>query len=239
MNGAAAIDLHAEVVGVDRWVFTRAPFNDSEREVGWFAEECVGDIAHPGFRCFTARRAADLVGFAYGLDRCPRPADRRLRRSQNDPFAATSPSPAGSPDPPADRPSTSRPAGPGSAPSKTPSFGSAPSRRLRDRPRGQRSSAEEPASTDHARQRSRGTTRAAENDCTARLPPSATLSSTHTRHANTKEISERWFEATCAPAGPGRRIRRAAPGTPRSTSDHDRGSRANARPETDDLRVPP
>jgi hypothetical protein len=66
-DGLAAIELHEDVVAVYRSVFTRPPFNDSEQEVGWFAEEFVGDVRHPEFRCFTARCGRDVVGFAYGF----------------------------------------------------------------------------------------------------------------------------------------------------------------------------
>jgi hypothetical protein len=67
LDGPAAVDLDADVVAVYRWVFTRPPFDDSERDVGWFAEEFVGDVHHPEFRCFAARRGPDVVGFAYGF----------------------------------------------------------------------------------------------------------------------------------------------------------------------------
>src|SRR2546423_1794990 len=67
LDGTAAIEVHGDVVAIYRSVFTCSPFNDAEREVGWFAEEFVGDVRHPEFRCFTARRGSDLVGFSYGF----------------------------------------------------------------------------------------------------------------------------------------------------------------------------
>jgi GNAT superfamily N-acetyltransferase len=67
LDSSAAIDVHGEIIAVYRSVFTRPPFNDSETEVGGFAEEFVGDVRHPEFRCFTARRSGELVGFAYGF----------------------------------------------------------------------------------------------------------------------------------------------------------------------------
>jgi GNAT superfamily N-acetyltransferase len=67
LDGPVALELHADIVAIYRSVFTRPPFDDSEREVSWFAEEFVGDVRHPEFRCFTARWGPDPVGFAYGF----------------------------------------------------------------------------------------------------------------------------------------------------------------------------
>src|SRR5581483_2060886 len=84
----------------------------------------------------------------------PPSASATTARSWPRPSAgATSPCPAGSPDPPAARPSTSPPDGPGSATSTTPSPGSASSQRLRDRPPGPPSSAGPPAPKHPARKR--------------------------------------------------------------------------------------
>jgi ribosomal protein S18 acetylase RimI-like enzyme len=66
-DGPGAVDLHTEVVGIYQSVFTRPPFGDSEREVGWFSEEFAGDVGLPGFRCFAALIGDALVGFAYGF----------------------------------------------------------------------------------------------------------------------------------------------------------------------------
>jgi ribosomal protein S18 acetylase RimI-like enzyme len=67
LDGPAAIALHTDIVAIYRAVFTQHPFNDSEREVGWFDEEFAGDVNHPDFRCFAARLGGAVVGFAYGF----------------------------------------------------------------------------------------------------------------------------------------------------------------------------
>ena len=67
LDGPEAKRLHPDVVDVYRSVFTRPPFNDTEREVGWFSEEFGGDVDLPEFRCFAARAGAELAGFAYGF----------------------------------------------------------------------------------------------------------------------------------------------------------------------------
>jgi ribosomal protein S18 acetylase RimI-like enzyme len=55
------------LVDIYRSAFTRPPFNDSEKEVGWFSQEFGGDVELPGFRCFAARVSGEVVGFAYGF----------------------------------------------------------------------------------------------------------------------------------------------------------------------------
>src|SRR5712691_5448609 len=67
LDGKEAKVVHGEVVDVYRSVFTQPPFNDSEREVGWFAQEFGTDVELPEFRCFVARLGGAVVGFAYGF----------------------------------------------------------------------------------------------------------------------------------------------------------------------------
>jgi ribosomal protein S18 acetylase RimI-like enzyme len=66
-DGPDAKKLHPDVVDIYRSVFTRPPFDDSEREVGWFDQEFGSDVDHPEFRCFAARAGGAVVGFAYGF----------------------------------------------------------------------------------------------------------------------------------------------------------------------------
>jgi len=66
-DGSDAKALHGDVVDIYRSVFTQPPFDDSEREVGWFDQEFGGDVELPGFRCFVARAEGRTVGFAYGF----------------------------------------------------------------------------------------------------------------------------------------------------------------------------
>ena len=67
LDGPAAIGLRTEIVTIYRSVFTPPPFNDSEREVGWFGEEFADDVSRPEFRCIAAQVGGVLVGFAYGF----------------------------------------------------------------------------------------------------------------------------------------------------------------------------
>jgi GNAT superfamily N-acetyltransferase len=66
LDGPAAKSVQADVVDIYRSVFTQPPFNDSEREVGWFDEEFATEVDFPEFRCFVARRGT-VAGFAYGF----------------------------------------------------------------------------------------------------------------------------------------------------------------------------
>ena len=67
LDGRDAKSAHGDVVDIYRATFTQPPFNDSEREVGWFAQEFASDVELPDFRCIAARADGRLVGFAYGF----------------------------------------------------------------------------------------------------------------------------------------------------------------------------
>src|SRR2546421_134203 len=67
LDGKDAKSVHGEVVDVYRSVFTQPPFDDSEREVGWFDHEFARDVELPEFRCFVARLGGEVAGFAYGF----------------------------------------------------------------------------------------------------------------------------------------------------------------------------
>jgi GNAT superfamily N-acetyltransferase len=67
LDDCEAKSLRGDVVEIYRSTFTAPPFNDSEREVGWFDEEFGNDVELPEFRCIAARVGDRMIGFAYGF----------------------------------------------------------------------------------------------------------------------------------------------------------------------------
>jgi ribosomal protein S18 acetylase RimI-like enzyme len=67
LGGPATAAAADQLVAVYRAAMSAPPFFETEVETGWFAQELADEVTQPGFRCWTARDAGRLVGFAYGL----------------------------------------------------------------------------------------------------------------------------------------------------------------------------
>jgi ribosomal protein S18 acetylase RimI-like enzyme len=75
LDGPETAARSAELVAVYRAAMSAAPFFEGEVETGWFAEELADEVGEPGYRCWLARDAGRVVGFAYGLPTPEVPAE--------------------------------------------------------------------------------------------------------------------------------------------------------------------
>ncbi len=66
LSSEEAKDYQTEIADVYRGAFGMPPYRENEMDVGRFGRSFLRHVERNGFRCFIAREADQVLGFAYG-----------------------------------------------------------------------------------------------------------------------------------------------------------------------------